>query len=125
MNDQSVFDVFEREKELCELFRQNEENKSVYISYNVSSESMVIWVHFDKEDNWNWRRREVLVTTLIKNFKLDKIGYKSKPNVLRYKSPHWDSYEFTCKYYTPCPKVESDVFFSDESFLEYNNEYDF
>ena len=39
MNDQCVF---EREKELCELFRINKENKSVYISYNVSSEAMVI-----------------------------------------------------------------------------------
>ena len=79
MNDQSAF---EREKELCELLRQNEENKIVYISYNVSSKGMVIWVHFDKEDNWDWRRGEVIVTKLIKNFKLDKIGYKSPP---------WDS----------------------------------
>ena len=113
MNDQSAF---EREKELCELLRQNEENKIVYISYNVSSKGMVIWVHFDKEDNWDWRRGEVIVTKLIKNFKLDKIGYKSPP---------WDSYEFTCKYYTPCPQFDSEVFFFDESFLEHNNEYDF
>ena len=71
MNDQSVF---EREKELCELFRVNEENKSFYISSNISSEGMVIWIHFDKEDNWDCRRGEVMLTTLIKNFKLDKIG---------------------------------------------------
>ena len=50
MNDQGVF---EREKELCELFSRKEENKSVYISSNVSSEGIAIWVHFDKENNWD------------------------------------------------------------------------
>ena len=97
----------------------------VYVSYNVSSEDMVIWVHFDKEDNWDWRQGEVIVTTLTKNFKLDKIEYKSKPNVLRCKSLPWDSYEFSCEYYTPCPKFDSEVFLHDESFLEYDNVYDF
>ena len=63
--------------------------------------------------------------TLIKNFKLDKIGSKPKPNMLRYKLPPWDSYEFTWKYFTPCPKFDSEVFLYDELFLKYNNEYDF
>ena len=46
-----IYYSLEREKELCELFRINEENKSAYISYNISRECMVIWVHFDKEDS--------------------------------------------------------------------------
>ena len=79
MNDQCIF---EREKEFCELFKINQENKSIYILSNVSSESMVIWVNFDKEDSWDWRRGEIILSMLIKNFKLDKIGYKPK-NVLR------------------------------------------
>ena len=80
MNDQCIF---EREKEFCELFKINQQNKSVYILSNVSSEGMVTWVNFDKEDSWDWRHGEIILSTLIKNFKLDKIGYKPKPNVLR------------------------------------------
>ena len=91
----------------------------------VLSKGMVIWVHFDKEDNWDQQHGEVIVTTLIKTYKLNKIGHKSKPNTLRYKLPPWDSHEFTCEYYTQGPKFDSDVFFFDESFLEYNNKYDF
>ena len=80
MNDQCIF---EREKEFCELFKINQQNKSVYILSNVSSEGMVTWVNFDKEDSWDSRHGEIILSTLIKNFKLDKIGYKPKPNVLR------------------------------------------
>ena len=117
--------VFKREKELCELFRKNEEEKSVYITYNVSSEGLVVWVQFDKENDWDWWRGELTLTTLIKNFKLDKIGYKEKPNVLRYKSPYWDPFALTVEYYSPCPKINSEIFFFDESFQVYNNEYNF
>ena len=60
--------VFKREKELCELFRKKEEKKSVYITHNISSESLVVWVQFDKEDNLNWRRGELILTNLIKGF---------------------------------------------------------
>ena len=54
---------------------------------------------------------------------MDKIGYKAKPNALRYKLPPRDSYQFTCKYFIPCPKFDSEVLFYDESFLEYNNDF--
>ena len=117
--------VFEREKELCELFQKSEEKKSAYITYNVSTEGLVVWVQFDKTDNWDWRRSELILTNLIKNFKLDKIGYKEKPNVLRYKSPYWDPFALTVEYYSPCPKINSEIFFFDESFQVYNNEYNF
>ena len=78
--------------------------KSVCITYNVSSEGLVVWVQFDKEHNWDWRHGELILTNLIKNFKLDKIGYKEKPNVLRYKSPYWNPFALTVEYYSPCPK---------------------
>ena len=68
---------------------------------------------------------DLILTTLIKNFKLDKIGYKTKPNVLRYMLPPCESYEFAVEYYCPCPKFDSEVFFFDELFKEYNNEYKF
>ena len=115
---------FWKEKELCESFRENKENKSVYKTCNVSSEGIVVWVHFDKEDNWDWGRGELILSTLIKQFKLDKIGYNA-PNVLRYKSPPCDLYGFTCKYYSPCPNFDCEVFFFDESFKEYSNDCDF
>ena len=117
--------AFEREKELCELFQKSEEKKSAYINYNVSTEGLVVWVHFDKTDNWDWRRSELILTNLIKNFKLDKIGYKEKPNMLRYKSPYWDPFALRVKYYSPCPNFNSEIFFFDESFQIYNNEYNF
>ena len=63
--------VFEWEKELCELFRKNKEKKSFYITCNVSSEGLFVWVQFDKEDNWDWWHGELILTTLIKIFKLD------------------------------------------------------
>ena len=90
--------------------------KSISITYNVSSEGLVIWVHFHKEDDWDWRRGEQIIPTLIKSFKLDKIGYKEKPNVLRYSAPYWESFALTVEYYSPCPKL----FFSDALFPEYN-----
>ena len=89
------------------------------------SEGLVISVHFDKEDHWCWRRGEQILSTLIKNFKLDKISYKEKLNVLRYSAPYWESCALTVEYYIPCPKFDSEVFFFDELFQEYNTEYNF
>ena len=103
-------DVFEREKELCEIFRDKEE-KSASISYNVSSKGLVIWVQYDTENHWDWKRGELILTILIKNFKLDKVGYNEKLNVLRYKSPYWDPHPFTVEYYSPCPKFDSEGVF--------------
>ena len=97
--------------------------KSVYITCNVSSEGLVVWVQFDKEDNWDWQHGELILTNLIKHFKLDKIGYKEKPNVLRYKSLYWNPFALTVEYYSPCPKFNSEIFFFDKSFQVYNNEY--
>ena len=117
--------IFEREKELCELFRNKEEEKNISISYNVSSEAVVIWVYYDTEDDSDWKRGELIISTLIKNFKLDKVRYKEKPNVLRYNSPYWESYALTVEYYSPCSKFDYKVFFYDLSFQEYNTEYNF
>ena len=39
--------------------------------------------------------------------------------------PPCESYEFAVEYYCPCPKFDSEVFFFDELFKEYNNEYNF
>ena len=73
--------IFKREKELCELFQNKEEEKK---SYHLSREGLVIWVYYDTEDDWYWKRGEPIISTLIKNVKLDKVGYKEKSNILRY-----------------------------------------
>ena len=71
-------DIFEREKELCELFREKEEKKGVSITDNVSSKALVIWVQYDTGDHRDWKRGELILSCLIKNFKLDKVGYNEK-----------------------------------------------
>ena len=110
---------------MCELFQNKEDKKNIAISYNVLSEGFVIWIHYDKEDDWDWRHGELILSCLIKNFKLDKISYKERPNILRYKSLYWKSYALTAEYYTPCPKFDHELFFYDLSYQEYNTEYNF
>ena len=112
-------------KNFVNYFEKHDEKNSVYITYNVSNEGLVVWIQIDKEDNWDWRRGELILTNLIKNFKLDKIGYKEKPNVLRYKSLYWNPFALTVEYYSPCPKFNSEIFLFDESFQLYNNKYSF
>ena len=46
-------EIFQREKELCRLLQSKEERQIISISYNVLSESLVIWVGYNKEDNWD------------------------------------------------------------------------
>ena len=99
--------------------------KGVSISYNVPSKGLAICVQYDTEDHWDWKRGELILTILIKNFKLDKVGYNEKLNVLRYKSPCWDPHPFMVEYYSPCPKLDSEVFFYNLSYQEYRTEYDF
>ena len=36
----------------------------------------MIWVGYNKEDQWDANRGELILSYLIKNFKLDKIGYR-------------------------------------------------
>ena len=86
---------------------------------------MVIWVYYDTEDDSDWKRGKLIISTLIKNSKLDKVGYKEKPNVLRYNSPYWESYTLIVEYCSPCTKFDSKVFFYNLSFQEYNIEYNF
>ena len=116
---------FKEKKNCLNYFETKKKKKNISISYNVSSEGLVIWVYYDTEYDWNWKRGELIISTLIKSFKLDKVGYKEKPNVLRYNSPYWESYTLTVQYYSPCAKFDSKVFFYNLSFQEYNTEYNF
>ena len=85
---------------------------------------MVIWVHFDKEDEWDWRCGEQIISTLIKILNWIKLATKN-PNVLRYSAPYWESFALTGECDSPCPKFDSEVFFFDASFQEYNTEHNF
>ena len=118
-------EIFQREKELGELFQKFEEKQNISIRYNVLSEGLVIWVGYNKEDDWGIVRGELMLSCLIKNFKLDKIGYKERPAILRYKSSYWESHELTVEYNISCPKFDFEVFFYDLSYQNYNTEYNF
>ena len=109
---------------MYELFQNKEDKKNIAISY-VFSEGFVIWSHYDKEDDWDWRRGELILSCLIKNFKLDKISYKERPHILRYKSLYWESCVLTAEYYTPCPKFDHELFFYNLLYQEYSTEYNF
>ena len=65
-------------------FKTKKKKKNISISLNLSSEGLVIWVYYDTEDDWYWKRGELIISTLIKYVKLDKVGYKEKSNVLIY-----------------------------------------
>ena len=100
-------EIFQREKELGKLFQKKEEKQNISVRYNVSSKSLVICVGYNKEDDSDIVQDELLLSCLIKNFKLDKIAYKERPAILRYKSPYWESQELTVEYTTHPRKKKS------------------
>ena len=42
--------VFEREIKLCQHFQPNEEerNRNIYLTFNVSNGEIPVWIHFDE-----------------------------------------------------------------------------
>ena len=42
--------VFEREIKLCQDFQPNEEerNRNIYLTFNVSNGEIPVWIHFDE-----------------------------------------------------------------------------
>ena len=59
-------EIFQREKELCKLFQSKEGKQNISICYNVSSEGLVIWVGYNKEDDWHACRGELILSCLKK-----------------------------------------------------------
>ena len=83
-------------------------------------------ITYDNDDHWDWKQGELILSCLIRQFKLHKIGYKEKPYVLRYNnSAFWLDHKFTVKYFVPCPEFHFDIFNSDPEYFEYNTEYNF
>ena len=52
-------EIFQREKKLSELFQKKEEKQNISIRHNVSSKGLVIWVGYNKEDDWDIVRGEL------------------------------------------------------------------
>ena len=69
-------EIFQREKEMCELFQHNEDKLKICITYKVSSEGITIWVGYDKEDYWDVRRAELILSSLIKIVNWIKLSKK-------------------------------------------------
>ena len=116
---------FKEKKSCVNYFSKKKKKQNVSIRYNVSSEGLIIWVGYDKEDQWEANRGELILSGLIKNFKLNKIGYREKAATLKYKSPYWESHELIYEYYILCPKFDFEVFSYDLSYQNCNAEYVF
>ena len=71
MNNENVF---EREINLCQDFRYEEEmeNDDLIILFNVSNGEVTIWVHFGKE--WDIDRGAKVLHELVVRSKLNLIG---------------------------------------------------
>ena len=118
-NPQEIFKV------LDEVFQKKEKKQNISACYNILSEGLVIWVGYYKEDDQDIVQGELVLSCLIKRFKLDKTCYKERPAILIYKSPYWESHELTVEYKVPCPKFDFEVFFCDLPCQDYNTEYNF
>ena len=95
------------------------------IAFNVSSEGFVISVHFNNDDHWDYKRGKIILTCLIKRFKLDKLGYTLQPHALKHSMRFWFDYRYTVEYFTLCKKFGYEVFKFDPEYLEYSSEYNF
>ena len=121
--DVNTENVFEREIKMFKLFRDNEENSRINVTFNVSSGGITVWVGYEREDDREELRGQQIFFCLIKNFKLDKIGYKDLPHVLKYKSADYENYIMTCEYFIPMVKFKSYIFFYSKNYKEYNDPY--
>ena len=121
--DVNTENVFEREIKMFKLFRDNEENSRINITLSVSSGGITVWVSYEREDDWEELRGQQIFFCLIKNFKLDKTGYKDSPHVLKYKSADYENYIMTCEYFIPMVNFESYIFFYSKNYEEYNDPY--
>ena len=92
-------DVFEREIKLCEEFCFHEETEDVKITFNVSSQVMTIWVHYNS--NRNAERGTKVLNALLKRRKLNLVGYHPW-EMKKYPAAEWEEREKTCEYTFQC-----------------------
>ena len=76
-----MMDVFYRERELCELFKS--ENNGFDINFNINSSEVTISVRHS--GNWNSQKGKKNLNKLWENFKLSAIGWENNCKVLNYK----------------------------------------
>ena len=75
-------DIFYRERELCELFKS--ENNGFDINFWIDSSEVVIFVRHSGK-NWNVQKGKKILNELWRNFKLPVIGWEKNCSVLNYK----------------------------------------
>ena len=121
--DVNTENVFEREIKMFKLFRDNEENSRINITFNVSSGGITVWFDYEKQDDWEGLKGQQTFCFLIKNFKFDKISYKDSPHILKYKSADYENHKLTCEYFVPMVKFESYIFLYSKNYREYNDSY--
>ena len=66
----------DRISDMCLYFARNESNENVRISYSITNSGSVdVYVVFTFLENWNKRRSTFILRQLIKQFKLDMVGF--------------------------------------------------
>lgn len=121
--------AFEREIELCERFEFKEGNEKVEITFNVSSNGIIVWVHYDNDNDWDNDRGKNILASLTKQFKLHLVGYKpDATEVAKYPGAPWEDRKKTTYYHIPLDLEDFDIniFSHDKNYLQYNgNNYNF
>ena len=91
-------DVFQRERELCDLFIRHWKTDSVSINYFLSNKSVDIIVRYNSEENWNVNFDRNDLDRLWRNFNLAFIDYDTKCYVIK-------------NFYAHCIRFVSNTFF--------------
>ena len=114
---------------MCERFEFKEGNEKVEITFNVSSNGIIVWVHYDNDNDWDNDRGKNILASLTKQFKLHLVGYKPDvTEVAKYPGAPWEDRKKTTYYHIPLDLEDFDIniFSHDKNYLQYNgNNYNF
>ena len=126
--DENHQGAFEREIEMCELFRYHENNENVSVNFNVSSTGTTAWVHFDNAEDWSRDKGKFILHHLVKQFKLHMTGYKPEDiKVSEYPAADLEEKKKFVEYDISLDLNDFDikVFSFDKEYLQYTSQYIF
>ena len=120
MNNENVF---EREMNLCQDFKFEEEKKNhnLIISFNVSNGEVTIWATFDKV--WDVDKGVKVLNDLVVRRKLNMIGYQNPWTALAYSTADWDKRKRICEYTCICPNLDIKIFFDCVDYSDFGSSH--
>ena len=113
-------DVFQRERELRDLFIRHWKTDSVSINYFLSNKSVDIIVRYNFEENWDTEAARNDLDRLWRNFNLAFISHDTKCYVIKDFYAHCN--KFCVEYIFPMKFFNIDNFHSEE-FKIYDAKY--